>query len=106
MPVHLIDSVTAANEEFNLVTESNFRDRAVYEYSSKGTARGGFAYFRFSYKEGSRVRHVHIGGGNVRSAIAQARAALVSEAVREGMSNLEIVRMIKTVPNAFTANSL
>jgi len=95
LPLDLIDSVTAENEEVNPVTESNFRERAVNQYSPKGTARGGFAYFRFSYKEGSRVLHVHIKGGNVRSSLAQARAALVRDAAREGKSNSEIVRTIK-----------
>lgn len=95
LPLDLIDSPTAESERVNPVGESNFCDRAVSKYFPKGTARGGFSYFRFSYKEGSRTLTVHIPGGNVRSPLAQARAALVRDAVREGKSNLEIVGIIQ-----------
>jgi|SRR4028119_1109012 hypothetical protein len=35
-------------------------------YRPRGTARGG-EYYRFSYKEGGKVRQVHIRGGNIAS---------------------------------------
>ena len=91
-----IDSSTAESEGVSPVGESNFRDRAVSEYSPKGTARTGFSYFRFSYKEGSRVVSIHIPGGNVRSALAQSRAIEVRAAIAAGMPPKEIVEAIKS----------
>jgi hypothetical protein len=41
-------------------------------YRPRGTARGG-EYYRLSYKEGGKVRQVHIRGGNIASPIAQAK---------------------------------
>jgi len=41
-------------------------------YKPRGTARGG-QYYRLSYKDGGKVRQVHIRGGNINSPIAQAK---------------------------------
>jgi signal peptidase I len=46
--------------------------KAVSTYKPRGTACSG-EYFRFSYREGSRMRHIHIRGGNTDSPIAQAK---------------------------------
>ncbi|WP_293126881.1 hypothetical protein [Microcoleus sp. bin38.metabat.b11b12b14.051] len=91
----LIDSATAESEGVSSVEESNFRDRAVSEYSPKGTARTGFSYFRFSYKDGSRTVSIHIPGGNVRSANAQSRAIEVRAKIAAGMPPEEIVKAIR-----------
>jgi hypothetical protein len=40
--------------------------KAISIYSPRGTARSG-EYFRFSCREGSRMRHIHIRGGNTDS---------------------------------------
>ena len=46
--------------------------KAVSTYKPRGTACSG-EYFRFSYREGSRMRHIHIRRGNTDSPIAQAK---------------------------------
>jgi hypothetical protein len=50
----------------------------VATYRPKGTARGG-EYFRFSYRAGGKMKHLHIPGGNTGSVLAQSRAAEVME---------------------------
>jgi hypothetical protein len=93
-----VDSVTPVEPA---VTESNspVRDdylalNAVSTYRPRGTARGG-EYYRLSYKDGSRVRHVHIRGGNVASPIAQAKVAEVRSLLAAGISPAEIAAMLR-----------
>jgi hypothetical protein len=93
------DSVTPVEPA---VTESNspVRDNylalnAVSTYRPRGTARGG-DYYRLSYKDGSRVRHVHIRGGNTDSPIAQAKVQEVRSLLATGIAPSEIAAMLKT----------
>jgi len=93
-----VDSVTPVEPA---VTESNspVRDdylalNAVSTYRPRGTARGG-EYYRLSYKEGSRVRHIHIRGGNTDSPIAQAKVAEVRSLLAAGIPPGQIAEMLK-----------
>jgi len=61
--------------------DDSVSSKAISTYRPRGTARSG-EYFRFSYRDGSRMRHVHIRGCNTdsdrtgesgRSAIAPGR---------------------------------
>jgi hypothetical protein len=70
---------------------------AISTYRPRGTARGG-EYYRLSYKEGSRVKHVHIRGGNTDSPIAQAKVAEVRSLLVAGLAPAEIATMLKTPP--------
>jgi hypothetical protein len=95
---HADDSVTPVE---SAVTESNSLGdgeylalNAVSTYRPRGTARGG-EYYRLSYKEGSRVRHVHIRGGNTDSPIAQAKVAEVRSLLAAGVSPAEIANLLK-----------
>ena len=64
-------------------------------YRPGGTARGG-QYYRLSYREGGRVRHCHIRGGNTDFPIAQAKVAEVRSLLAAGVSPLEIAAMLRT----------
>ena len=94
-----IDSVTAAEVA---VTESNCPSgnddflafNAVSTYKPRGTARSG-EYFRLSYREGGRVRHVHIKGGNTDSPIAQAKVKEVRSLLAAGIPPAEIAAMLR-----------
>ena len=93
-----VDSVTPVEPA---VTESNspVRDdylalNAVSTYRPRGTARGG-EYYRLSYKDGCRVRHVHIRGGNTDSPIAQAKVQEVRSLLAAGVSPAEIAAMLR-----------
>ena len=95
----VVDSVTPVEPA---VTESNFLGdgeylalNAVSTYRPRGTARGG-EYYRLSYKDGSRVRHVHIRGGNTDSPIAQAKVKEVRSLLAAGMSPKEVAALLKT----------
>lgn len=68
---------------------------AVSTYRPRGTARGGDEYYRLSYKEGSRVKHVHIRGGNTGSPIAQAKVAEVRSLLVSGMLPAEIATLLR-----------
>ena len=67
---------------------------AVNKYHAGGSARGGGEYWRFSYRVGKRVRHVHIPGGCATSAIALLRAGEVREAIAAGSSAAEVLELI------------
>jgi hypothetical protein len=66
-------------------------------YKPRGTARGR-KYYRLSYKEGGKVRQVHIRGGNTDSPIAQAKVAEVRSLIASGLSPAEIAALLKA-PN-------
>jgi hypothetical protein len=69
--------------------------KAISTYHPRGTARSG-EYFRFSYRDGSRMKHIHIRGGNTDSPIAQAKVAEVRSLLAAGMAPAEIAAMLKT----------
>ncbi|EGK83468.1 hypothetical protein MicvaDRAFT_0034 [Microcoleus vaginatus FGP-2] len=92
------DSVTPVEPA---VTESNppgegeyLALNAVSIYRPRGTARSG-EYYRLSYKEGSRVRHIHIRGGNTDSPIAQAKVAEVRSQLAAGIPPAEIAATLR-----------
>ncbi|MEG4047812.1 hypothetical protein [Microcoleus sp. Pol17_C1] len=71
-------------------------DAAVSTYKARGTARAGEAkYYRLSYKDGGKVRQVHIRGGNTDSPIAQSRAAEVRSQLAAGIPPAEIAAMLR-----------
>jgi hypothetical protein len=67
---------------------------AVSIYRPRGTARGG-EYYRLSYKDGRRVRHVHVKGGNTDSPIAQAKVAEVRSLLKAGIPPAQVAEMLK-----------
>jgi len=66
----------------------------ISAYQPRGTARGG-KYFRLSYREGDKVRQVHIRGGNTDSPIAQAKVQEVRSLLAAGISPAEIATMLR-----------
>jgi len=66
-------------------------------YKPKGTARGNenYRYYRLSYKEGNKVRQVHIRGGNTDSPIAQAKVQEVRSLLASGVPPAEIALLLK-----------
>jgi hypothetical protein len=92
------DSVTpvepAVTESKSLGDSEYLALNAVSTYRPRGTARGG-EYFRLSYKEAGKVRHVHIRGGNTGSPIAQAKVAEVRSLLAAGISPLQIATMLR-----------
>jgi hypothetical protein len=68
---------------------------AIGKYHARGNTRGNPKYWRFSYRDGRRVRHVHIPGGNCTNPVAVARADLVRHAIANGRSAPEILELIR-----------
>ena len=77
------------------VADDDSVSRAISTYQPRGTARSG-EYFRFSYRAGSRMRHIHIRGGNTDSPIAQAKVAEVRSLLAVGIPPIEIAKMLRT----------
>lgn len=68
---------------------------AISTYCPRGTACGGNEYFRFSYRAGTKVRHIHIRGGNTDSPIAQAKVQEVRSQLAAGIPPAEIAAMLR-----------
>ncbi len=100
----IIDSVTPAEvavteSTLALDTDDFLPIDAVSIYQPRGTARGGPKYYRMSYKEGGKVRHIHIRGGNTDSPIAQAKVAEVRSLLAAGVSPREIATSLRSPQN-------
>ncbi|GAX46210.1 hypothetical protein NIES4075_72310 [Tolypothrix sp. NIES-4075] len=84
------------------VTSENDSLTAINIYKAKGTARGDRKYFRYSYKEGGKTKHLHIGGGNINCEAAQSRMQLVRDAIALGQSPNQIKQLIQQFRNLDT----
>ncbi|MEG4275166.1 MULTISPECIES: hypothetical protein [unclassified Microcoleus] len=97
-PPGKIDSPTPVEPA---VGESNCRPgddclalNAISTYRPRGTARSG-EYYRLSYKDGGKVKQVHIRGGNTDSPIAQAKVQEVRSLLAIGNSPAQIAEMLR-----------
>ena len=95
----VVDSVSPAStladtEYIAEVAEDDSISRAISTYQPRGTARSG-EYFRFSYRDGSRMRHIHIRGGNTDSPIAQAKVQEVRSQLVAGIPPKEIAAALQ-----------
>lgn len=53
-------------------------------------------YYRYLWMEGRKLHHIHIPGGNAKSAIALARKSQVDAAIAEGQTVSEIKNLIRS----------
>ena len=67
---------------------------AISRYRPKGTARGG-EYFRFSYRSGEKMKHIHIRGGNTDSPIAQEKVQEVRSLLAAGVLPAQVAAMLR-----------
>ena len=67
----------------------------VGTYQPRGSAHGEYWYFRFSYRDGKRMKHKHIPGGNAGSSVARQRAEAVRQAIARGATIDEVLQLIK-----------
>ncbi len=74
---------------------NNLTELAVSEYSPGGTAARGNYYYRFSYREGRRVKHIHIKGGHTGNKLAIKRKGLVEAWIRENIPLEKIIEWIR-----------
>jgi hypothetical protein len=86
------DSVSQSIAPAEVDTESNYK--AISIYQPRGTARSG-EYFRFSYRDGSRMRHLHIRGGNTASPISQAKVQELRSLLAAGMPPAEVAATLR-----------
>ncbi|MEG4516509.1 hypothetical protein [Microcoleus sp. AT9b-C5] len=95
-------SETLINPDVEVDTESNCQHSEfdsvsgpVAAYRAAGTARSG-EYFRFSYRDGKKMKHLHIPGGNTGNVLARQRAAEVMELAAAGVPAVEICDRIRS----------
>jgi hypothetical protein len=90
------DKAQIADTEYTVppAHDDSVSSRAISTYHPRGTARSG-EYFRFSYRDGSRMRHIHIRGGNTGSPIAQAKVQEVRSLLAAGIAPREIAARLK-----------
>ena len=67
----------------------------VGTYQPRGSAHGDRRYFRFSYRDGNRMKHKHVPGGNVDNSVARQRAEAVRQAIARGANVEEVLQLIK-----------
>jgi hypothetical protein len=88
----VVSESKSANLEYDSLTTNPCS--TIGRYRAGGNTRGNSDYWRFSYRHGRRVRHVHIPGGNSSNLIALARVEEVKRAIASGRSALEILELI------------
>jgi hypothetical protein len=71
--------------------------KAISTYRPRGTACSG-EYFRFSYRDGLRMRHIHIRGGNTDSPMAQAKVQEVRSLLVAGEPPQSVAEFLKNSP--------
>jgi hypothetical protein len=91
------DKAQVGDTEYTVPPADNdsVSSKAISTYSPRGTARSG-EYFRFSYRDGSRMRHIHIRGGNTDSPIAQAKVAEVRSLLTAGIPPQQIAAILRS----------
>lgn len=77
--------------------QSDTESTSGLKYVAGGTARTKQTYFRYSYREAGKMKHVHIPGGNTSNPVAKRNWELVLASKSKGMTSVEIVEMIKTM---------
>jgi len=89
-------NVQTADTEYTVALGDNDDSvsKAISTYRPRGTARSG-EYFRFSYRDGLRMRHIHIRGGNTDSPIAQAKVQEVRSLLAAGVPAKEVAALLK-----------
>ncbi|MDJ0600746.1 MAG: hypothetical protein QNJ37_18105 [Crocosphaera sp.] len=87
----------ASSEDFKKVFDNprNISELAVSEYQPGGSAGKTKKYFRFSYKEKGKTKHIHIKGGNTESQLARKRKGLIEAWIREEIPLEKIIDWIK-----------
>jgi hypothetical protein len=66
----------------------------VEQYSP--STRKGHLYYRYCYKQGRKIHHIHITGGNTRLPIVQSRKSEVESAITDGQTPSEIQDLIRS----------
>lgn len=91
------DSPLPANKIDTESPQSDTESTSGLKYVAGGTARTKQTYFRYSYREAGKMKHVHIPGGNTSNPVAKRNWELVLASKQKGMTSFEIVEMIKTM---------
>ena len=86
---------TSENFKKLFCNKNKLSEKAVTEYQPKGTAGKTKKYYRFSYRQGNRTKHIHIKGGNTESQLAKKRKALVEAWIRENIELEKIIQWLK-----------
>ncbi len=69
---------------------------SIHTYYPAGKARGGSCYYRLTYRDGKRVRHIHIPGGAKGNALVEKRIAELLTLLEQGKPLAEALSLVHT----------
>lgn len=67
---------------------------SVNQYRSGGSDNK--IYWRVSWRDGNRIKHIHISGGNIYSKLANYRARKLQEMIDRGAELREVIAAVQT----------
>jgi hypothetical protein len=101
-----------AASDTNLVSiahnDSEHKRKAIQRYLDRGEkendcyvnqyypGKRATKYFRLSYRQGKKMKHIHIPGGNTLAELAQYRAKKLQEMINRGAELGEVIAAVKT----------
>ena len=85
------DSITSRDNDSITINPCG----AIGKYRAGGNTRGSGEYWRFSFRDGRRVRHKHIPGGCSSNPIALGRAEKIREAINLGATVEQVLKLIQ-----------
>lgn len=95
------DSLSNYNPYHSVAIESKSStdNGHIGTYTAGGSCRSQNKYFRYSYRDGNKMKHLHIRGGNTEAIAAETNAFLIQLEIDRNQSVKEIIKFIKTKIN-------
>ena len=78
------------------LTNKYFQKNTKPYIGTYSPARRNAEYYRFSYRDGDTVKHIHIPGGNSASSLVQYRAQKIQGMIDRGNSVSKIITLINS----------
>ncbi|NET71770.1 MAG: hypothetical protein F6K62_12800 [Sphaerospermopsis sp. SIO1G2] len=90
-----LTTLDVRESESTVPQNDSLTTQSINIYKPSGKARGNSKYFRYSYRDGSRIKHIHIPGGNISNPLAKQRAKIIDDAIAQKLPPTEIKSMIR-----------
>lgn len=106
--LRLFDAVSDTDSVSLTDSVSEHKQQAIQRYLDRGVKENDVCvnqyypgkratkYFRLSYRQGRKVKHIHIPGGNTRAKLAQYRAKKLQEMINRGAELAEVIAAVQT----------
>jgi hypothetical protein len=92
------DESTETCDDISITSEPVIETKTIgggglNQYECKGSTN---KYWRYSYRVGGKLKHLHIRGGNERSPLVKTRVATLSAHIEAGWNSAAIATLIKS----------